>query len=170
MSVTDILRWAYAHMEYPWVLVLILVLIPLIFWLLRREFIVMKEEPSVRLQKRRTRRLMLFTRSLMVILIVIALASPYVQREKMIDGDPFIQLLVDNSTSMSVFEDVSQQLASRLEKKLNTDVKVVGTGAVSNIGDGVLGIRRRVDGDRVCCRCLCYGSCLAGCVSGGFGG
>ncbi|MBW2969774.1 VWA domain-containing protein [Candidatus Woesearchaeota archaeon] len=138
MSATDVLRWAYAHMEYPYVLLAILVLIPLIWWLLRREFLVLKEEPSVKLQKRRLRRFMFVTRSLMVILVVIALASPYVQREKIIEGDPFIQLLVDNSTSMSVFEDVSAQLASRLEKKMNTEVKVVGTGSVSNIGDSVL--------------------------------
>ncbi len=138
MSVTDILRWAYANMEYPWVLLLIIPLIPILFWLLRHEYIVMKEELEVKLQKRRVRRLMLFTRTFLLILALIALASPYVQREKIIEGDPFIQLLVDNSTSMAVFEDVSHQLAARLEKKLNTETKVVGTGTVSNIGDAVL--------------------------------
>ncbi len=138
MSVTDILRWAYANMEYPWVLLLIIPLVPILFWLLKKDFIVMKEDPDVKLQKRRVRRLMIFTRTILFILVLIALASPYVQREKLIEGDPFIQLLVDNSTSMAVFEDVSQQLAARLEKKLNTEVKIVGTGTVSNIGDAVL--------------------------------
>ncbi len=138
MSVTDILRWSYAHMEYPWVLLLVIILIPLIIWLLRKQFIFLKEEPSVRLQKLRVRRLMFFTRTFLVILILIAIASPYVQREKIIEGDPFIQLLVDNSTSMSVFEDISESLAVKLEKKMNTEVKSVGTGIVSNIGDSVL--------------------------------
>ncbi len=138
MSVTDILRWAYAHMEYPWALLLIIPLIPITIWLLRHEFFVLKEELEVKIQKRKLRRLMYVTRPLMFMLVLIALASPYVQREKIIEGDPFIQLLVDNSTSMAVFEDVSSELAMKLEKKLNTEVKVVGTGTVSNVGDAVL--------------------------------
>ncbi len=138
MSVTDILRWAYAHMEYPWVLLLIIPLIPIIFWILRHEFIALKEELSVKLQKRKVRRLLHFTRSVLIILVCIALASPYVQREKIIEGDPFIQLLVDNSTSMAIFEDVSQSLAAKLEKRMNTEVKSVGSDTVSNIGDAVL--------------------------------
>ncbi len=138
MSATDVLRWAYAHMEYPWALLFIIVLIPLIWWILRHDFIVIKEEMIVKLQKKRVRRLMFFTRSLLVILILCALASPYVQKEKIIEGDAFVQLLVDNSTSMAVFEDISQQLAAKLEKKLNTEVKVVGSDTTSNIGDSVL--------------------------------
>ena len=138
MSVTDILRWFYAHMEYPWVLLLIIPLVPLLIWILRHDFVVFKEELIVKLQKRRVRRLMLFTRTILFILVLLALASPYTQTEKTIEGDPFIQLLVDNSTSMALFEDVSSSLAARLEKKLNTEVKVVGTGTMSNIGDGVL--------------------------------
>jgi len=138
MSVTDILRWAYAHMEYPWVLLLIFLLVPILIWILRREFLVMKEDLEVKRQKRKLRKLMFFSRVLLFVLVLIALASPYVQREKIIEGDPFIQLLVDNSTSMVMFEDVAQSLASRLEKKLNTEVKVVGSGTVSNIGDAVL--------------------------------
>lgn len=138
MSVTDILRWSYAHMEYPWVLLFAVVAIPLIWWLLRHDFIIFKEELIVKLQKKRVRRLMFFTRSLLVILVLCALASPYAQNEKIIEGDAFVQLLVDNSTSMALFEDVSQALAVKLEKKLNTEVKMVGSGATSNIGDSVL--------------------------------
>src|SRR5574341_1431018 len=138
MSVTDILRWAYAHMEYPWVLLLVIVLIPLIWWILRHEFIIFKEELIVKLQKKRIRKLMFFNRSIMIILVLFALASPYVHKEKIIEGDAFVQLLVDNSTSMAVFEDISQQLAVKLEKKLNTEVKIVGSGTTSNIGDSVL--------------------------------
>jgi len=138
MSVTDILRWFYAHMEYPWVLLLILPLVPLLIWILRHDFVILKEELIVKLQKKRVRRLMLFTRTILFILVLLALSSPYTQTEKTIEGDPFIQLLVDNSTSMALFEDVSSSLASRLEKKLNTEVKIVGTGTMSNIGDGVL--------------------------------
>ncbi|MEM3154334.1 MAG: VWA domain-containing protein [Candidatus Woesearchaeota archaeon] len=125
-------------MEYPWVLLLALIIIPLLWWLLRHDFVLVKEDLIVKLQKRRVRKLMLFTRSILIILVLIALASPYVQKEKIIEGDAFVQLLIDNSTSMAVFEDVSQQLAAKLEKKMNTEVKIVGSGTTSNIGDAVL--------------------------------
>ena len=138
MSVTDVLRWAYSVMEYPWVLALIFVLVPLLYYIMRKTYLVVKEDLQMQIRKRRVRKLMMFTRTLMFILVLIALASPYVEREKIIEGDPFIQLLVDNSTSMSMFQDISQDLSEKLEKHLNTEIKAVGTGTVSNIGDSVL--------------------------------
>lgn len=138
MSLTDLLNWAYANMEYPWVLLLIIPLIPIIYWFLKREVIMVKEDLAVKLQKKRIRKLMFFTRSIMLILLLIALASPFVQEEKTIEGDPFVMLLVDNSTSMELFEDFSADLGAKLEKKMNVEVKSIGSGTVSNIGDSIL--------------------------------
>ncbi|RJQ22780.1 VWA domain-containing protein [Candidatus Woesearchaeota archaeon] len=138
MNAQDVLRILYQHMEYPFALLLIPFAILLAWWLLRRNFIILKEDLDVRLQKKRVRRLLTVTRPILIILLCIALASPFVQREKLIEGDPFIQLLVDNSTSMALFEEVSSRLAPALEKKLETEVKVVGTATTSNIGDSVL--------------------------------
>jgi len=140
MTVTDILSWFYAHFEYPWVLLGLIILVPLVWWLLNKQFIVSKDDAIIKKQKARVRRYMKFSRSLMIILLIIALASPFVQEEKIIEGDPFIQLLVDNSTSMALFEDISSSLAAKLEKHLNTEVRMVGTDTVSNIGDGVLNV------------------------------
>lgn len=138
MSVTDFLRWVYGFMEHPWVLLLVIPAFLLIVWLLRRDFIAMKEDVQTRKQRKRLQRIMLLTRTVMVLLVLVALASPYIQSEKIIDGDPFVQVLVDNSTSMSVFEDVSGELVAALKNKVNTEVKSVGSGTVSNIGDAVL--------------------------------
>jgi len=138
MSLTDVLQWAYARMEYPWVFIFVIPAIFVIYWLLKKEYFVIKEDPEVKLQKRKVRKLMLFTRSLIVILLLIALSSPFVQKEKTIEGDPSILLLVDNSTSMELFEDFTPELAARLEKKMNTEVKHIGAGTVSNIGDSIL--------------------------------
>lgn len=139
MSVTDVVQWAYSFLEHPWVLLLIIPLIPFTFWLLRREWVMVKEDLETKKAKKRARRVVFFTRVLMFALLLVALASPFTQEQKMIEGDPFVQLLVDNSTSMAVFEDVSGELARELEKRTNTDVKVVGAGTASNLGDGVLG-------------------------------
>lgn len=137
-TVTEVMRLAYQVMEYPWALLLIIPAIILLFWILMHTFVKVEEEPAVTAQKRRARRVMYFTRFVIIVLLCIAIASPYVLDEKIIEGDPFIQLLVDNSTSMQLFRDVSAQLAADLEKKTNTEVKVIGSSAASNIGDSVL--------------------------------
>lgn len=138
MSATDLLRWLYQHLDYPLALLAIPVLILALFIILRKEFISVKDEPEVRIQKKRVRKLLKITRPILIILAAIALASPYIQEEKIIEGDPFIELLIDNSTSMSLFQDVSAQLAERLEKRTNVEVKLIGSGTTSNIGDSVL--------------------------------
>ncbi len=138
MSLTDILNWAYANMEYPLVLLLVLPLVPIVYWLLKRKFIEVKEELAVKLQKKKLRKVMFITRTLIVILLLCALASPFIETEKTIDGDPYVLLMVDNSTSMELFEDYSRDLQAQLENRLNTEVKFVGSGTVSNIGDSIL--------------------------------
>ena len=127
MSATDILRWLYQHLDYPLALLAIPVLLLLLFLVLRKKFIEVKDDPEVKLQKKRVRRLLRITRPILIILVAIALASPYLQQEKIIEGDPFIELLVDNSTSMALFQDISAQLAERLEKRTNVEVKIVGS-------------------------------------------
>ncbi len=139
MNITQIMRWAYAHMDFPWAVLLAVILIPLLFWFFRKEFIAVKDSSEAKIQKRKTRRLMYFTRTLLVLLFLGAIASPYVQTQKVIEGDPYIDLLVDNSTSMALFHDVSAGLAGNLEKRTTTEVKTVGTGTSSNVGDAVLG-------------------------------
>ncbi|MBI4146623.1 VWA domain-containing protein [Candidatus Woesearchaeota archaeon] len=138
MNVNELLRIVYQHMEYPLALLLILPLILIVWWLLRRQWVLVKEDLEVRVQKQRVRKLLAITRPLLIVLACIALASPFVQEEKIIEGDQFIQLLVDNSTSMALFEDVSGRVAAGLEKRLETEVKVVGSGTQSNVGDSVL--------------------------------
>src|SRR3989338_10198261 len=116
MNASEILRWAYAHMEYPWALAFIIIFIPMLFWILHKEFLILKEPIEVKVQKRKIRKLLYFTRTLLIILLLGAIAAPYIQRQHVIDGDAFIELLIDNSTSMALFQDVSQSLASNLEK------------------------------------------------------
>ncbi len=138
MSTADILRTIAQHIEYPLAFAFIIPLCLIIYFLLRIVFLILRVEFETRIQKRRIKKIMYVTRTLLVILLCAALASPFVQQDKLIEGDPFIQLLVDNSTSMALFEEVATKLAPALEKQLETEVKVVGTATTSNIGDAVL--------------------------------
>ena len=142
MSLTSIVQssvqWAYSHMEQPWVLLLIIPLILLVILIMRKEFVKVKDPADVRALKRKTRHVMIFTRIIIGALLLIAIASPFIQKEKTIEGDPYIKLLVDNSSSMALFKDVSAQLKENLEKHMNTEVSVIGLEEYSNIGDDIL--------------------------------
>lgn len=138
MSVTDILRIVYQYFEHPWVVLLIIPAIPLLVWMLRKTFIEVRDDAESRASKRKTRKIMMFTRIMMIFLLLVALSSPFIETEKIIEGDPFIQVLIDNSTSMSVFQDVSSNLVSGLKNRMNTESKTVGQDTISNIGDSVL--------------------------------
>ncbi|MBI4148224.1 VWA domain-containing protein [Candidatus Woesearchaeota archaeon] len=131
-------EWLYARVEQPELVLLIIPILIVVVWLLSRDFIQIKEDPEVTRQKRRVRRIMYVTRTLIFLLLLIALARPFEQSEKLIEGDPFITLLVDNSSSMAVFESVADTLRANLEKKLNVELKSIGTAERSDLGDGIL--------------------------------
>lgn len=136
--IDEIMTIVNAHLEYPWVILAILILIPITYFLLRKDFLKMEEEPQVKQQKKRLRRIMLITRTLIYLALLLAIASPFIQTDKTIEGDPYVQLIIDNSSSMQLFEKDGMQLAEGLRNRMNTEVKQTGTQTTSNIGDAVL--------------------------------
>ncbi|MBI4017152.1 MAG: VWA domain-containing protein [Candidatus Aenigmarchaeota archaeon] len=130
--------WLYARVERPELVLLIIPIVIVLWIVLQKDFIRLKEDPEVVRQKRKLRALMFFTRSALFLLLLSALASPFSQTEKVVEGDPFITLLVDNSSSMSLFENIADSLRAKLEKKLNVEFKSVGSSERSDIGDGIL--------------------------------
>ncbi len=138
MSIAGFVKLAYNYFEQPFLILLAIPLIILALWLLKKDFIKLKEDPDVVRQKKLARKIMAITRTIIIILLCIALASPYIQHEKIIEGDPFIKLMVDNSTSMELFEPVAPELAEKLEKRLTVESKTIATGEHSALGDAIL--------------------------------
>lgn len=137
-SIKAVETLAYAYLENPYFLFLIIPIVILLFFILRRDFVKMKEEPDVVRSKKRLQWIMWLTRSVMALLILIAVASPYHQTQKTIEGDPFIKILVDNSSSMNLYESFAYDLAAQLEKKLPVEVYSFGSAERSDVGDAVL--------------------------------
>lgn len=129
---------AYAYLENPYVLLLFIPVVILLFFILRRDFVKLKEEADVIRRKKELRRILFFTRSLMALLVLVAIASPYYDAQKTIEGDPYIKILVDNSSSMQLYEDFAYDLAQKLEKKLPVEVYSFGSAEHSDVGDAVL--------------------------------
>lgn len=128
----------YTYFQEPYLLLLVIPITIIFFFLIRRDFVKLKEEPEVARQKKKVRRIMYLTRPLIALLLLLALAKPYYEHEKIVEGDPFVKILVDNSTSMALFEPVADKLAKELERHLPVEVESIGSNEISDIGDGLL--------------------------------
>ncbi|MDO8480506.1 MAG: VWA domain-containing protein, partial [Nanoarchaeota archaeon] len=96
------------------------------------------ERALFRKRKQGLRLFMLFTRTLMVLCLLVAFARPFTTITSETHGDPVIKVLVDNSASMGVFGD---QLLETVKKGLSgkpLDITQVAAGEHSAIGDGIL--------------------------------
>jgi len=129
---------AYTYLENPYIILLIIPIILILFFILRRDFVKTKEDPEVIKKKKRLRWIMWITRSVMALLILIAIASPFYQTQKTIEGDPYIKILIDNSSSMQLYENFGYSLAQDLEKKLPVEVYSFGSSENSGVGDAIL--------------------------------
>jgi len=136
---SDALDFLYGHFQRPELLALIIPAILLAIWILSRTFIVIKEDDNAKRQRLLVQRFMKVSRALIITLLIIAIASPYVIRDKTIEGEPSISILQDNSTSMSLYDPaLGQTLHDALTSRLTTELKTIASGDTSAIGDGIL--------------------------------
>lgn len=110
--------------------------------LIRKTFIKFndkKEEIEYKKSKKLPRILIAISRSIIFALLIIAIASPFTLDEKIVEGDPSVTLLVDNSTSFSIFDNtIVSELKSSLEKEIPTKLRYICQGEDSPIGDSIL--------------------------------
>lgn len=83
------------------------------------------------------RSLMFLSRALIILLLVIALASPYVTKKETSAGNPEINILYDNSSSMELFNLNIDQLKDTLHKEVPASVRFIGSGKTSMLGDEI---------------------------------
>ncbi len=89
--------------------------------------------------RKHLRILMYFTRTLAIILLIIAIASPFIISQKKISSDPYIKILVDNSTSFELFDQqAASELESKLKNRIKVEVKSIAQGESSEIGSDIL--------------------------------
>jgi Mg-chelatase subunit ChlD len=86
----------------------------------------------------RSRRWLVASRTLIVVLLVVAAAGPYTVTSRETPGDPRVTLLVDRSDSMAVAPDVADSLAAGIERQgVPTTVTTIANGTDSDVGDGI---------------------------------
>jgi uncharacterized membrane protein len=127
----------------PEVLWLILPAIIILILIIVKSFVAIDKkrlEDKRFLRSRKRFRIFLFiTRAIMFTLLFIALADPYGQVEKEVPGDLTITLLLDNSSSMQMFDtSFVPTLQAELAKRLPVKMSHISSPMESNIGDGIL--------------------------------
>jgi len=123
----------FGFFEKPSWLLLIIPFIILIYLLVNYNFINLNNKMEHR------KRVVFILRLLMLIFLLLALASPFIHRLDIIKGTPRVKLLVDESNSFNIFDkNKVNDLVGQLEQKIPVENKVMVSGEVSNIGDGIL--------------------------------
>lgn len=129
-------------LRYFYVAVLIIPLIILLYYVIRKNFIRFfdKSEQAGYQKEIKDQRLIFFViRSLILGLVLFAISSPFIMETTTVKGNPRITILVDNSTSLNLFESgIEKHLADELKGKIPVTIRRIAVGDKSAIGDGIL--------------------------------
>jgi len=113
-----------------------------LYFLIKKNFINFfdkSEQASYDREKEKQRFIFFIIRSIIFALLLIAIASPFLLETKTVKGNPRIVILVDNSTSLNMFEaGLEKELANKLKGKIPAAVRTITVGDKSAIGDGIL--------------------------------
>jgi len=137
MIISDFFKFIVSHTDYPWVVFVIIPLFFVLWFIIKKKFVRFDEAISSR--KRPLQFWLLWSRTLVFLFLLVAVASPYAMMQTTIKGDPFVKVLVDNSTSFSLFDTSKvNRIKKQLEKEIGVQVAFAGTAYSSAIGDAVL--------------------------------
>ena len=127
----------YGYFERPYVLLFYILILIGLLYLINKNFLSLPQEI---LKKNKSRRLFIFiSRALIFLLLIIALAGPFVEKSKTIQGEPKLKILVDNSTSMQLYDiTVADRLKIALEKKIPTEMEYITLNDKSAIADALM--------------------------------
>ncbi|MBD3310565.1 VWA domain-containing protein [Candidatus Woesearchaeota archaeon] len=122
-------------LKYPLALFAYIPIAIIIIVLVKKQFLKSEEV----LRKRFDRAFLIFSRLLIFLLLVIAIANPYQFKETTVTGDASVLILRDNSTSFSLFDSQEiDKLVDNIRQHIPVTEKFIGYGERSAIGDGIL--------------------------------
>ena len=133
--------------ENPKLLLLIIPVLILLVAIVRKDFGKIKKiQARKRFQSKvKKRSYILISRSIIFILLIVAMASPFTLQTVLRTGNPTVTLLIDNSTSMDILDTSGiPALESELKKSIPVRSKTFASGEISAIGDAIIA---SIDGD-----------------------
>ncbi len=128
--------------RYSYMLFLIFPAILFLLWFIPKNFVKLAnrlEQKDYENARKPLRRTVLWLRILTLLFIIIAVASPFKLTDKTVPGNPRLTILVDNSTSMELFESsVGPTLFKALENQVPVKIRTIAAGEDSSLGTGIL--------------------------------
>lgn len=128
--------------EYSYMLLVIIPVVIALYFFVNRSFIKFfsrSEQQAYEKDRVRQRLIFFIIRGMILSLVLIAIASPFIMESRTVQGNPRITILVDNSTSMNLYESgMGQELADKLKGKVPVTLRTIAVGDKSSIGDGIL--------------------------------
>jgi len=116
---------------YPIVILLFVPLVFVLIFIINKTFVKFKNEKEKEENKKanKTKRvLMIVSMSLMLLALLIAISSPYKEKETTIEGNPSLTILADNSSSFDLFDkNIAPELKNKLESKIPVALKYIAT-------------------------------------------
>lgn len=134
--------YAIKNMKYPWVMIFFVIAAVAIWILIHRDFVKFRTKEDRENYLKERKRIRIYTavlRGLALLLIGVAFASPFVMKDKVVQGDLSITILADNSTSFDLFnKTVAEWLKSSLDLTFPATLKYIAEGTKSDISGGIL--------------------------------
>ena len=134
--------------RYSYVLVAIVPVLLLLIWFTRKTFVKFHNRMELEAylkSKKLDRHIIMALRSFSILLIMLAIASPFVLESKTVPGNPRLTILVDNSTSMELYTpNIGLDLYKKLEGVIPVNIRTIANGESSPIGNGIL---NNIEGD-----------------------
>jgi len=135
-AVVALVNFDFQHPTALWVIPAAAVILLL---LLTRDFVKTPLQPEERRRQRRRRVWLFVSRLLLLILVAIALAQPYSEVTKQVQGNPRLTVLLDTSSSMRFLDtSFAKGLTDILGRSVSTTFRTVGTNGTSDLGNGLL--------------------------------
>ncbi len=128
--------------QNPYVIIAWIPIVVLLYFIIKRNFVKFRskiEEDQHIKETKAERKLLMITRPIIIMLVLMAIASPFTFEERVVKGDYSLTILADASTSFDLFEEgLETSLKKELEKKVPVNIKYIAYGNRSPIGDALL--------------------------------
>jgi len=142
MVFIEYINLIYQNFRYPQAFLAIIPLIIIIWLMLRKDWVKFTGEDATEkaVKNRKQARVVVFAlRSLAIIALCVAVASFFTEQEVFIEGDPYLKIIVDNSSSFALYDQaVAQQLTESISKSIRVETTYIGDQDSTALGDAIL--------------------------------
>lgn len=139
--IMELIQQYSQYFLYPFALIAIPVMIIILIILVNKNFVKFKdshEKKEFRKEKRFDRWFIIFTRTIIFGLLIVAIASPFVYQQIKEQGDPSLKILIDRSGSFGIFgEDIDKELKEKLGDSIPVTIVDIEPGNRSSIGNAI---------------------------------